>query len=224
MARSDGVGSSEKPQYDTLKGIISDLSPGDRIEVNVFVGDAEVTETYHDQVPYEETIRTVEAHVELEGPQGRQYELTAGSFSEHEQLVEARPLEGSGRKKVTQMNVVTDGAGGRPPIFGRAQGSTPPDPSLEEQSEWEIQTIPIRICSGPHAEEPVTCAATGDPVDISEQHIYVTATRDPAPHIRYSNMEFTDWVLADTEALRTWFLEQSDSDTDADTPSDGGEH
>jgi len=229
MARSDGddgdgSGGGTAPSYEGMKHIIEQLSVDDRVRTDAFVDDAVVVETFEEQVPYEETIKRIEARVDLEGPRGDRYELTAGRFSAHETVVEIQPLDDSGRKAVSTLKRVNDesAANRRPPVFERARGETPPDPSLSNQEEWTITTIAKRLCSGPTAAQTVPCDATGQPVSLSEIHLYVSARRDPHPHLRYSTPEHTHWVLADADALRAWFANDQDSEHGGDR-TDGPE-
>jgi len=231
MARSDGDGgrssdsSGGGPElpYKALKDVIEHLSEGDRVESDVFVDEVVVVETFDDRVPYEETVKSIEARVDLENARGDRYELTAARFTEHETVVEVQPIEGSGRTAVSRLRPLANDeqATRYPPVFERARGRTPPDPSLPKQEEWTIRTVAKRVGSGPWTDEPVPCAATGEPVDVGEKHVFVTATRDPAPHIRYSNAEHVQWVLTDADALQEWF-NTSDGQESADS-EDGGD-
>lgn len=211
MARSNNGGDETySPSYEALRHIISELSSGDRLKMDIFVDAVEVAETYHDRVPYEETIKIVEARADLEGPRGGEYELTASRFSEHEALIEVRRTDGGGdgatRKEVSQIErIESQPANARPPVVERAQGKTPPDPSLPNQEEWTITTIAKRFRSRPGGSETVPCAATGEPVDLADIHYHVRARRDPTPHIRYSDSEHETWVVQDADALEAWF-------------------
>lgn len=228
MARSNDRGDeTHSPSYKALRHIITELSSGDCLEIDVFVDETEVIETYHNQVPYEETIKTVEARVDLEGPRGGEYELTASRFSKHERLIEVRRIDGNGngsnRKEVSRIErIEAQSANNWPPVVERARGKTPPDPSLSNQEEWTITTIAKRFRGSADEVETVPCAATGDPVDLGEIHYYVGARRDPTPHIRYSDSEYETWVVRDADALETWFAVQQEGD-DGDDEADSSE-
>jgi len=211
---TDHQGDDGDLPYDELKTRISELSSGDTITTNVFVDTATVVDTSHDAVPYMKSIKKVEAEVAVEGPNGNLYDITAGSFSKHEQGVDAHPRHDTGRKPVTHLAAVsppTDAEDQRwPPIIERATGATPPDSSLTAQDDWQISTICYRFLSGPNAETTVSCAATDTTVQLGDEHLYVRARRETAPTRRHGGYEYTSWVIATPDALEAWFSGDTD--------------
>lgn len=229
-SEGDDSGNEPTASYTRLKHIINQLEEGDRIAVDILVDAAEVVTTYHDETPHKETIRTVEAKAVVEGPRGRNYELTAGTFSAHEKLVEMRPTDGNGRKRVRHIERLDDDEQTTrwDPNIERARGQPPPDPSLDHQEEWEIATICKRFCAGSRADETVACAATDESVRLGDRHLYVTARRDPYPRREWHSPVFEHYVLADADALVAWFAnggaDSGTAESSAESEDAGGEH
>ena len=212
MARSQTPTGTDGPDpYPTRKHTIETLTVGDQIQTNVFVDTATVIDTYHDQTPYRATAKTVEARVDLEGPRGDHYTLTAGRFTDDEEIVSAQPADGGNPKRVTYIQPPDAERAATDSVLERARGQTPPDPSLPHRAEWTIRSIARRCCQGPGFDETVACAGTGDPVALTDPHLYVTARRDPARRDTTPGIEH--YVLADPDALETWFTS---------TPATGG--
>jgi len=208
MANTESNSTDPKGTYGELRRKIKQLEGGDIIKLNVFDDTTTVVDTNHDEVPYTKSIKTVQAEVSIKGPRGGLFTLSAGKFSKDDQTVEVRSVDGDERKVVSSLerlnvdDVETDDRW--PPIIDRARGKTPPDPTLPEQEGWSISTICYRTKTGPSVSDPVECPATETDVPLTDEHLYVTATRDPYPNRTTPSREFSSWVFPSPEALKQW--------------------